>query len=65
LREIQAGIKQESPDYADQWLFDLLEKGRLAEAAWAGFLKARKKGTFNIIDFLEKGRLENHNNLIR
>lgn len=65
LREIQAGIKQENPEYADQWLFDMLRKGRLAEAAWAGFLKARKKGTFNILDTLEKGNLQHINDLIR
>jgi hypothetical protein len=55
LRETGAGFKQLNPDYVDQWLFDLLNKGRLAEAAWLGFLKARKYGTYNIIDFLEKG----------
>jgi hypothetical protein len=53
LREIGAGIKQQNPEYTNQWLFDLLKKGRLAEAAWNGFLKARKYGTYNIIDFLE------------
>jgi hypothetical protein len=38
LFEIQAGIKQENPDYTDQWLYELLEKGILAEMAWSGFL---------------------------
>jgi hypothetical protein len=56
LREIGAGIKQQNPEYTDQWLFDLLKNGRLAEAAWNGFLKARKYGTYNIIDFLESGK---------
>lgn len=55
LREIGAGIKQQNPEYTDQWLFDLLNKGRLAEAAWNGFLKGRKYGTYNILDFLETG----------
>lgn len=55
LRTIGAGIKQNDPEYTNQWLFDLLKKGRLAEAAWNGFLKARKYGTYNIIDFLESG----------
>ena len=58
LYEIQAGIKQENPEYTDQWLFDLLDNGRLAEAAWAGFLKARKMGTFKIIEILETGKME-------
>ena len=58
LYEIQAGIKQENPEYTDQWLFDLLDNGRLAEAAWAGFLKARKMGTFKILEILETGKME-------
>jgi len=59
LREIGAGIKQENPDYADQWLFELLRKGRLAEAAWSGFTKARKLGTFKIEEVLNTGSLKN------
>jgi hypothetical protein len=55
LREIGAGIKQQNPEFTHQWLFDLLNRGRLAEAAWNGFLKARKFGTYNILDFLESG----------
>jgi len=58
LREIQAALKQEKPDYTDQWLNDLLNRGTLAEAAWDGFLKARKLGTFKIFQILEKGFLE-------
>jgi hypothetical protein len=58
LREIQAALKQEKPDYTDQWLYDLLSRGTLAESAWDGFLKARKLGTFKIKQVLEKGYLE-------
>ncbi len=58
LREIQAAMKQEKPDYTDQWLYDLLNRGTLAESAWDGFLKARKLGTFKIKQVLEKGFLE-------
>jgi hypothetical protein len=57
LLEIQAGIRQENPEYTDQWLTDYLAKGRLAEAAWSGFLKARKLGTYKILDVLDKGKL--------
>lgn len=57
LFEIQAGIKQENPEYTDQWLFDLLNKGRLAEAAWSGFLKARKLGTYKIMEVLQTGKM--------
>lgn len=65
IREIQAGFKQENPEYADQWLSDLLSSGRLAEAAWSGFLNARKKGTFNIIDIINNGIPSSPNDIIR
>ena len=58
LLEIGAGVKQLDPQYANQWLFDLLINGRLAEAAWNGFLKARKYGTYNILSFLETGTFD-------
>jgi hypothetical protein len=57
LQEIHAGTRQLNPDYTDQWLFDLLRKGHFAEAAWSGFLKARKLGTFNIMELVETGRM--------
>lgn len=58
LFEIQAGIRQENPDYTDQWLFSLLKKGILADLAWAGFLKARKLGNYKIREVLESGICE-------
>lgn len=60
LFEIQAGIKQENADHTDQWLFDWLSNGRLAEAAWSGFLKARKLGTYKILEVLTTGRMTRH-----
>ncbi len=57
LLEIQAGIDQEDPQYTNEWLFDLLDGGRLAESAWDGFLKARKFGTYKIAEILETGTM--------
>jgi hypothetical protein len=57
LIEIGAGVRQENPEYADQWLLDLLQKGHLADAAWSGFLKARKLGLYNILDILTHGSM--------
>jgi hypothetical protein len=57
LIEIQAGIDQDDPEYADEWLLDYLKEGRLAEAAWDGFLKARKYGTYKILEVLETGTM--------
>jgi hypothetical protein len=57
LNEIHAGIRQENPEFTDQWLFDLLRKGILAEMGWSGFLKARKLGTYKIMEVLETGEM--------
>ena len=65
LRDIQAGIRQENPDYTHQWFMDLLNKGRLAEAAWSGFLKARKLGTYKIMEVLRTGTLRRELSPIR
>ena len=45
---IGAGTDQKDPQFTDQWLFDLLDSGWLAEAAMEGFIEAPKFGTFNI-----------------
>lgn len=58
LNEIRAGIKQLKPEYTDQWLPEMIKNGSLAEAAWFGFLKARKLGTHNIIEILKNGRMK-------
>lgn len=57
LHEIHAGMRQENPDYADQWLFDLLNDGIIADMAWSGFLKARKLGTRKIMEVLKTGTM--------
>jgi hypothetical protein len=57
LLEIQAGITQEDPEYANEWLIDLWKYGRLAESAWDGFLKARKFGTYKIYEVLRTGTM--------
>lgn len=64
LYEIQAGIRQENPDFADQWLFSLLKKGLLADAAWAGFLKARKLGNYKIREVLETGTIKQNTSTV-
>ncbi|MBT4433138.1 hypothetical protein HOC90_02160 [Candidatus Falkowbacteria bacterium] len=48
LTIIGAGIPQENPEYTNEWLFDWLEGGVLAEAAISGYFEAAKYGTFNI-----------------
>ncbi len=65
LMEIQAAFPQEDPHYAHQWLFDMLEAGRLADAAWDGFLKARKYGTYKIYEILQSGTMERETSVLR
>lgn len=61
LHEIHAGMRQENPDYTDQWLYDLLSNGTIADMAWSGFLKARKRGTEKIIEVLKTGTMTRSN----
>ncbi len=65
LLEIQAGIPQEDPEFVDQWLFDLLKEGRLAEAAWDAFLKARKYGTYKIYEVLKTGTMTRETSVLK
>lgn len=48
LLKLGSGILQDNPNYIEEWLFDLLESGWLAEAAMQGFIEAEKMGTYNI-----------------
>jgi hypothetical protein len=48
LRKMGAGLDQEDPRYVNEWLFDWLNQGWLAEAAMQGFLEGNKLGTYNI-----------------
>lgn len=42
------GIFQENLNYLDQWIFDWIEKGYLAEMAMEGFIEGEKLGTIKI-----------------
>jgi hypothetical protein len=65
LLAIGAGFSSLATEYVDEWLFDWLDSGWLAEAAMKGYLDAPKMGTFNIenivlrhqINEIESGRL--------
>ncbi len=43
-----AGIEQENPKYASEWIFDWLREGIFMKSAINGYLKAEKYGTFNV-----------------
>ncbi|PIS04895.1 MAG: hypothetical protein COT81_04090 [Candidatus Buchananbacteria bacterium CG10_big_fil_rev_8_21_14_0_10_42_9] len=52
LISMGAGLPQENPKYANEWLYDWLDSGWFAEAAMEGFLEAPKYGTQNILKIL-------------
>ena len=59
LQDIHAGVNPAGPaEFCHEWLFDLRESGRLAEAAWDGFLKVRKLGTYKIERLTRHGTFE-------
>ncbi|MBU0615600.1 MAG: hypothetical protein KJ601_05905 [Nanoarchaeota archaeon] len=43
-----SGIEQEDPEYCNEWIYEWINKGILAEAAWEGYNEAPKYGTYNI-----------------
>lgn len=43
-----AGLKQRDPRYVGDWLFELLADGTLASAAWSGFTRMPKFGTYRV-----------------
>jgi len=61
LYEIHAAVPQKDPDYTHQWLFEMLNDGRIADLAWSGFLKARKLGTIKIMEVLKTGTMTQSN----
>lgn len=62
LLEIGAGMRQEKPAYANEWMTELLMNGRLADMAWLGFLRGRKMGYHNIVDLLHTGTYQRSDN---
>lgn len=48
LLHMGAGVSQENPNYTDQWFYDSLNAGDLAEVAMQGFVEIEKMGAYNI-----------------
>ena len=57
LFNIGAGIDSPDPKYVDEWLFDFLDSGWLAEAAMEGFLDAPKHGTYNVENIVLRNKI--------
>lgn len=58
LKTVGAGISQSDPSCVDEWLFDWIKSGWLAEAAMAGFLDGRQFGVQNMVDVVFHGVAE-------
>ena len=56
LMHTGAAVLQENPAYTEQWLFDLLQGGDLAEVAMQGFVEIEKLGTYNIEKIVQNAR---------
>ncbi|MGD2089440.1 MAG: hypothetical protein PVH61_24915 [Candidatus Aminicenantes bacterium] len=56
LQQMHTGITPPGKiEYVHEWLFDLRENGILASAAWDGFLRVRKLGTYKIEQLVRSG----------
>ncbi len=49
-REGGAALKQRDPRFAAEWFSDWLSDGLLASAAWAGYMRLPKFGTYRILE---------------
>lgn len=58
LLEVQAAIDQEDPASTSQWLFDMLDHGFFAGAAWMGFNRVKHDGTFAIEDLINGKKID-------
>jgi hypothetical protein len=63
LLGIGAGVDGKNPLYTDEWLFDFLNSGWLAEAAMRGYLNGPKMGTYNIENIVLRGRVNEIENV--
>lgn len=52
LRTVGGGVTQNDPRYTHEWLFDWIESGGLARAAWNGFIEAPTHGAYRIEEII-------------
>lgn len=55
LFSIGAGVVEDDPRYVNEWLWDWMQSGWLAEAAMNGFMDAPRNGTYHIEDVALRG----------
>jgi hypothetical protein len=65
LTDKGAGLPQDDPELALEWLGDLLRDGVLAERAFSGFVKNRKLGVYKIEEVLRTGTMTRETHPLR
>ena len=55
VREAGVGLKQRDPRFVAERLLDWIDDGTLAGAAWSGFMRLPKFGTYRIADLVTAG----------
>ncbi len=55
LHSVGAGFEQDDPRYVNEWLFDWLSSGWLAQASMEGFLDAPRNGAYHVEEVVLKG----------
>jgi hypothetical protein len=50
--QLGAGLKQDDPRHAAEWLREWLDDGTLAAAAWSGYVRLPKFGTPRIVELM-------------
>lgn len=63
LLAIGAGVDSLDPNYVDEWLFDWLDSGWLAEASMEGFLDAPRMGTYHIENIVLREKISENDDI--
>jgi len=58
LMYIGAGIEQADPKHTNEWLFDWINSGGLARAAWNGYMEAPQHGAYRIEGIVSGTKME-------
>lgn len=58
LLSIGAGVDSKNPKYVNEWLFDWIDSGWMAEAAMEGFMNAPKLGTYHIENIVLNNKID-------
>lgn len=58
LRYIGAGFDQGDPEHTSEWLFDWINSGGVARAAWNGYMEAPQHGAYRIEGIITGTRMD-------